>query len=148
MRNEITRGKVLLYNCNIERYRAEDGQAKYEANRENCGRKFLTLKREKFFRYVAENFRENYWSLDACAGRALKLGIFKCEEIFCTKTLHNYVSLGLLKPIKNINLPLKVRRKNFSSKVRSHKKKLGRGIWERDKKVNDSEESSGLCSVI
>lgn len=45
VRNEYSRGKVLLYNGKIVRYRAEDGQAKYEANRENCGRKFLTLAR-------------------------------------------------------------------------------------------------------
>ena len=45
VRNEYARGKVLLYNGKIERYRAEDGQAKYEANRENCGRKLLTLTR-------------------------------------------------------------------------------------------------------
>ena len=94
VRNEISRGKVLLYNGKIERYRAEDGQAKYKFNRENCGRKFLTLTREKFLRYVVKNFHKNHWSLDACVGRALKLGIFKREETVCTKTLYKYVELG------------------------------------------------------
>ena len=144
VRNEYSRGRVLLYNGKIERYRAEDGQAKYESNRENCGRKFLTLAREKFLRYVVENFKKNHWSVDACVGRSLKLGIFKREEIVCTKTLYNYISLGLLNPIKNIDLPLKVRRKNSSPKVRPHKKKLGRSIEERDKKINDREEFGHL----
>ena len=149
VRNEYSRGRVLLYNGKIERYRAEDGQAKYESNRENCGRKFLTLAREKFLRYVVENFKKNHWSVDACVGRSLKLGIFKREEIVCTKTLYNYISLGLLNPIKNIDLPLKVRRKNSSSKVRPHKKKLGRSIEERDKKINDREEFGHLeCDLI
>ena len=90
VRNEYSRGKVLLYNGKIERYRAEEGQDKYEANRENCGRKFLTLTRQKFLRYVAENFRKNHWSIDACVGRALNLGFFKRDEIVCTKTLYNF----------------------------------------------------------
>ena len=71
-----------------------------------------------------KNFRKNHWSFDACVGRALKLGIFKREEMVCTKTLYNYVELGLLDPIKNINLPLKMRRTNSASKARAHKKKL------------------------
>ena len=148
VRNEYSRGKVLLYNGKIERYRAEDGQAKYEANRENCGRKFLTLTREKFLRYVLENFRKKHWSLDACVGRALKLGIFKRDEIVCTKTLYNYVSLGLLN-IKNIELPLKVKRKNSSTKERVHKKKLGRSIEERAESVTYREEFGHLeCDLI
>ena len=53
VRNEYSRGKVLLYNGKIERYRAEDGQAKYEANRENCGRKHW---REK-------NFSATLWKI-------------------------------------------------------------------------------------
>ena len=149
VRNEYSRGKVLLYNGKIIRYRAEDGQAKYESNRENCGRKFLTLAREKFLRYVVENFKKKHWSLDVCVGRALKLGIFKREEIVCTKTLYNYVSLGLLMPIKNIDLPLKMRRKNLKSKARVRKKKLGRSIEERDEKINDREEFGHLeCDLI
>ena len=35
--NELKRRKVLLYNGKVERYRAKDGQAKYDANRENFG---------------------------------------------------------------------------------------------------------------
>ena len=149
IRNEISRGKVLLYNGKIERYRAEDGQAKYNFNRENCGRKFLTLTREKFLRYVVKNFHKNHWSLDACVGRALKSGIFKQEETVCTKTLYNYVELGLLNPIKNIDLPLKTRRKNSASKARAHKKKLGRSIEERAENVETREEFGHLeCDLI
>jgi len=133
----------------IERYRAEDGQAKYKFNRENCGRKLLTLTREKFLCYVAENFRKNHWSLDACVGRALKLGIFKREEVVCTKTLYNYVELGLLNPIKNIDLPLKMRRKISTSRTRAHKKKLGRSIDERSEAVETREEFGHLeCDLI
>lgn len=149
VRNEISRGKVLLYNGKIVRYRAADGQAKYESNCENCGRKILALTRGKFLRYVEENFKKKHWSLAACVGRAVKLGIFKREEIVCTKTLYNYVSLGLLKSIKNIDLPLKVRRKNSVAKVRVHKKKLGRSIEERNEKINDREEFGHLeCDLI
>ena len=48
----------------------------------------------------------------------------------CTKTLYNYVDLGLL-PIKNIDLPEKLRRNTKAKKARENKKILGRSIEER-----------------
>ena len=44
----------------------------------------------------------------------------------CTKTLYNYVTLGLLGKIKSIDLPLRVKRKNARKRVRERKKKFGR----------------------
>lgn len=53
----------------------------------------------------------------------------------CTKTLYNYVDLGLL-PIKNIDLPEKLRRNTKTKKVRENKKNLGRSIDERPESVD------------
>ncbi len=110
---------------------------------------------ENFSHWREKNFFATLWKISrkvvghSMLASVLKLGIFKREEIVCTKTLYNYVSLGLLNPIKNIDLPLKVRRKNFSSKVRAHKKKLGRSIEERDKKINDRADFGHLeCDLI
>ena len=58
----------------------------------------------------------------------------------CTKTLYNYVTLGLLGEIKSIDLPLRVKRKNSKKRVREHKKKLGRSIEERDPAVNERQD--------
>ena len=50
---------------------------------------------------------------------------FRREEMVCTKTLYNYVDLGLL-PIKNIDLPEKLRRNTKAKKaVRTRKISVG-----------------------
>jgi len=59
--------------------------------------------------YVEKMVREEGWSLDACWGHALKSGLFQWEEMVCTKTLYNYVDLGVIS-LKNIDLPEKVSR--------------------------------------
>ena len=117
VRNEVKRGKVLCYNGKVERYRAADGQSTYEAHRENCGRKCDAIAKGAFLDYVQKKLQEHHWSLDACFGRALVTGEFQRDEMVCTKTLYNYVTLGLLGKIKSIDLPLRVKRKNakFSS---------------------------------
>ena len=140
VRNEIRRGKVLLYNGRIERYRAVDGQSAYEANRENCGRKIAALQKGEFLDHVERMLKENHWSLDACVGRAIAEGTFQRKEMVCTKTLYNYVTLGLLGKVKSIDLPLRVRRKSGRKRTRTYKKKLGRSIEERDSAVNERQE--------
>ena len=70
----------------------------------------------------------------AIFGYALHNELFKREEMFCTKTLYNYVSLGLL-PIKNIDLPEKLKRNTAKSQAAENKKKLGRSIEERPESV-------------
>ncbi len=140
IRNEIKRGTVLLYNGKIERYRAMDGQSVYEVHRENCGRKYAAISKGIFLEYVRENFKKKDWSLDACVGRAIANNLFRHDEMVCTKTLYNYVTLGLLGEIKSIDLPLRVKRKNSKKRVREHKKKLGRSIDERDPAVNERQD--------
>ena len=48
--------------------------------------------------------------MDACAGKAVREGIFRREDTVCTKTLYNYIDLGLIN-VKNIDLPFRVSRK-------------------------------------
>ena len=90
----------------------------------------------RFLQYVVEHFKsEDKWSLDASYGKALESGRFRREEMVCTKTLYNYVDLGLL-PIKNIDLPEKLRRNTKTKKARENKKNLGRSIEERPEIVS------------
>ena len=121
IKNEIKRGTVSLYNGKVKRYIADEGKRVYLEHRENCRRQYRCLDTAQFLRYVVENFKsKGKWSLDASYGKALESGKFRRDEIVCTKTLYNYVDLGLL-PIKNIDLPEKLRRNTKAKRVRENK---------------------------
>ena len=62
----------------------------------------------KFLEFVHTKFTKDKWSLDAICGYAKRHKLFS-GEMLCTRTLYNYVDLGILK-IKSIDLPLKLRR--------------------------------------
>ncbi|MDK0977888.1 IS30 family transposase, partial [Clostridium perfringens] len=64
---------------------------------------------------------------------------FSPSQIISTKTLYNYVDLGLL-PIKNIDLPAKLHRNKKSTRVRHNKKKLGTSISDRPNSIENREE--------
>lgn len=139
VKNEIKRGTVLLYNSKVERYKADAGYAKYLEHREESRRKYKCLEASTFIQYVIKHFKEDDWSLDACAGRAIADGTFKRSETLCTKTLYNYVDSGLL-PITNMDLPEKLRRNTKRHKVRENKKVLGKSIEERPEDIDLREE--------
>lgn len=139
VRNEMKRGTVWLYHGKVARYKAKAGQAAYSAHRENCRRQYQSLEKAQFVHYVTQRFQEDGWSLDACFGRAVQSGLFSREEVVCTKTLYNYVDLGLM-PIKNIDLPQKLRRKPAKHYDRAYKKEFGRKIEERASIIENREE--------
>lgn len=127
IKNEIQRGTVLLYDGKVSRYKAKAGEKKYKENRCSSTRKYRCLETAPFLQYVEKMVREEGWSLDACWGHALESGLFQREEMVCTKTLYNYVDLGVIS-LKNIDLPEKVSRNTKKRKVRENKKKLGDSI--------------------
>lgn len=139
IKKEIERGMTPLYNGKVHRYKAVTGQAVYEHNRSNCGKKLSLLECIRFITYVEEMFETRHWSLDACVGAALESGEFSRKEIVCTKTLYNYVDAGLMK-IKNIDLPEKVSRKQKNKRIRENKRKFGDSIEERPKSIDTREE--------
>jgi IS30 family transposase len=141
IRNELERGTVpqIKGNKNVPIYYPDTGQAVYEKNRLNCGPKYKYLACQKFIKHVENVFREMEHSIDAICGVARLLGQFEKDEMVCTKTLYNYIDLGLL-GIINIDLPLKVKRSTKRKRVRKHKKVLGRSISERPKEINDRSE--------
>ena len=130
VKNEIARGTVALYHGTVLRYKADAGQQRYNENRRSSTRTYRCLETTAFLKYVVKHFQEENWSLDACFGRALLSGKFSRQEMVCSKTLYNYVDLGLL-PIKNIDLPEKLRRNTKSKRVRENRKSLGKSIEER-----------------
>lgn len=136
--NEIKRGTVLLYKGCVKRYKASAGDATYKHNRSNACRHYDALEKASFLQYVEKHFFEDYWSLDACVGRAITEGIFSKGETVCTRTLYHYVDLGILK-IKNHHLPEKLRRKTKKQRVLQNKKRLGRSIEERAPEIEARE---------
>lgn len=140
IKNEIKRGTVSLYNGKQKRYKADEGERVYKENRSKCRRINRCLQAARFLMFVVSKFQSSEkWSLDAAFGAALKSGEFRRDEMVCTKTLYNYVDLGLL-PIRNIDLPEKLRRKTKAEKVRENKRTLGRSIDERPEIVESRTE--------
>lgn len=139
VRNEIKRGTVALYNGKVFRYKASAGQDVYRQNRVPCCRHYRFLDISEFIAYVRQHFFEDQWSLDVCVGRALEEGIFSRDQIVCTKTLYNYIDLGIL-GIKSIDLPEKLKRPLKKKTNRRNKKILGRSIEERPSEVDDRSE--------
>ena len=130
----FTLQQFVYTNIKVKRYKADQGKSVYLENREHSTRRYRVFETAAFLEYVVKQFKNEHWSLDAIFGYALHNELFKREEMVCTKTLYNYVSLGLL-PIKNIDLPEKLKRNTAKSQAAENKKKLGRSIEERPESV-------------
>lgn len=88
-----------------------------------------------FLEFVHTKFTKDEWPLDAICGYAKRHKLFSGEMLY-TRTLYNYVDLGLLK-IKSIDLPLKLRRKTSIKRTIKSKRKLGKSIEERPLEIEE-----------
>lgn len=111
----------------------------YTKNRLNSCRPFKMLDCSEFINYTVDKIKNDSWSPDACVGEAIANGRFERYQMVCTKTLYNYIDLGLL-DVKNTDLPIKLRRNTKSTRVKKHKKKLGSSISERPIDINNRTE--------
>lgn len=93
----------------------------------------------KFVSWTIEKVLKDSWSLDACHGYAVENSLFPISEMVCVKTLYNYVDSMLLK-LRNIDLPLKVRRRKAHHNVKKNLKHLGRSIDERPCNIDERAE--------
>jgi IS30 family transposase len=109
--NEISRGTTtqIKQGRYIEIYLADTGEAVYTKNRLNSCRPFKRLECSEFINYTVNKIKNDSWSSDACVGEALANGRFQRSKMVCTKTLYNYIDLGLL-AVENTDLPIKLRR--------------------------------------
>ena len=130
---------MYLYNGKVKRYKPDIAEQKYKDKRANSKRNYRCLECVEFLNYVVEMFNKKGWSLNASVGYAKENNLFSPDEMVCTKTLYNYVDLGLL-PIKNIDLPEKLKRNTKSSNIRKNRKILGKSIEERPETVDLREE--------
>lgn len=139
--NEINRGTTtqIRQGKHIKIYLADTGEAVYTKNRINSCRPFKILDCSEFINYTVDKIKNDSWSPDACVGEAIANGRFERYQMVCTKTLYNYIDLGLL-DVKNTDLPIKLRRNTKSTRVKKHKKKLGSSISERPIDINSRTE--------
>ena len=113
---EIKRGTVAQKRSDwtyYEQYFAQSGQMRYERNRENSGKPSKFNAAQDFIRYVENAILKDKHSPDAICGRAKRMNLF--DVSVCTKTIYNYIAMGLLK-VKNIDLRQKVRRRKRKEK--------------------------------
>lgn len=80
---------------------------------------------------------QNKFSPDSVFGRGKLQSMF--SVILCTKTIYNYIDLALI-PIKNIDLPLRVRRRSKKHHCRKNKCIFGDRIEQRPQVINDRQE--------
>ena len=138
IRNELERGTVpqIRNGKKFMVYLLDAGKAIYEKNRLYSRKPFKFASCTDFINHVDEKLKTDKHSVDAICGRARLKDTFEPEKMVCTKTLYNYIDLGLMK-CKNIDLPLKVRRSTKPKRVRKNKKTLGKSISERPESIND-----------
>jgi IS30 family transposase len=135
--NELSRGTVEQIDTNLKKYQQyfwDVGQRVYEENRKNSCRPMKIMKAYDFVRYAEKQILENKMSPDALCGEAKLNGKF--QEIVSTKTLYNYIDKRILK-VRNIDLPLKVKRKSRTDKCKQNKRIFGMSIEERADEINN-----------
>ena len=143
--NELNRGTVEQIDTNLNKYQQyfwDAGQRVYEENRKNSHPPMKIIEAYDFVRYAEKQILENKMSPDAICGEAKQSGRFK--EIVSTKTLYNYIDKRILK-VRNIDLPLKVKRKSRTDKNKQHKRLFGMSIEERSDEANN--RTAGVCSI-
>ena len=122
-----TRGRVPGYS-------PQRGEAVYRDNRKNCHRPLKIHSCSVFVEWVARQFRTEKWSFDACYGYAKTNGLFRPDEMVCTKTLYSMAWRGEL-PISILDCSEAVKRKPKQHQQPKRKKKYGKGIEDRPEKI-------------
>ena len=118
-----------------DRYFVETGQIVYERHRKNAVKSSKFNVARDFIRYVEDRILKNKHSPDVICGYARRTHLFDVQV--CTKTIYNYIAMGLLK-VKNIDLRQKVRRrKHKEKKSYDYTRTLGESIDQRDPLVDE-----------
>lgn len=137
---EISRNEVVQRNTDLTQrleYYGDTAQIKYEKRRKNSGAKIKLAKCFHAIKYIEEKILNEKWSPDAAVGR-YKLEN-KDKDCVSTKTIYNYIDLGLIK-VKSIDLLLKVKLKRKKQVVRKNKRILGQSIEKRTSSINNREQ--------
>ena len=138
--NELRRGTVEQIDTELRTYRKyfwDVGQRVYEKNRENSRPPLKLIEAYEFVSYADKQIKEEKLSPDSICGKANLSGRF--EKTVCTKTLYNYIDKRLLNT-RNIDLLLKVKRKQKAKQDTNSKRTLGTSIDERPEEIDNRTE--------
>ncbi|XEQ94318.1 IS30 family transposase ISTki1 [Sporomusa carbonis] len=139
---EIRRGTVKQLRSDLTEFKAyypETGQAIYKRNRSACVKPFKVAEAANFLEFAENKMIEEKWSPDAIVGYCRHHQEWQQQIILSTKTLYNYIDQGLLR-VRNIDLPLKVRRRPNKRTAKQCKRVRGTSIDERPEEINIREE--------
>ena len=134
---ELARGTVEQKDSQLRikhKYCWDAGQRVYEQNRKNSRPPVKLIKAYDFICYAEKQILEKKMSPDAICGEAKLTGRF--NETVCTKTLYNYIDQRLLR-VRNLDLPLKVKRKSHTIRSNRNKRIFGTSIEERTEEINN-----------
>lgn len=146
--NEVNHGTVIqlkrqkqngkTYDNYYDIYSPEAGQARYENNRQHCGRPPKWTLADTFVDWADTQMLDHGWSPDAVVGTAKKMDAFSDAIIPSTTTLYEWIDHGIMRT-KNIDLPEKIERqpKSKYARNRDNKRVLGPSISERPECVAD-----------
>lgn len=138
--NELKRGTVEQIDTNLKPYKKyfyDAGQRVYEQHRQNSHPCLKLVQAHEFIQYAEKQILEEKLSPDAVCGKARAEGAF--AKTVCTKTLYNYIDMCLLK-VRNIDLPLRVKRKTKVQRVHQNRRIYGMSIEKRPEEINSREE--------
>lgn len=137
---KLQRGTVeqLTTNRTVKHvYFADTGQLTYEQRRKNSCNPFKYARIQPFLDFVTEQILTNHLSPDAARGLAVRQQLF--DEVVSTKTIYHYITLQLI-PVKNMDLPLRVRRRPAHTTGRVRRRTYGKSIDERGEGVAERKE--------
>lgn len=145
VKKQNQKGKIYQYTYTI--YDADVGQAKYEQNRLNSGRRPKWSDSNTFIEWADEKMLHEKWSPDAVVGLAKRHQLFDKAIIPCTTTLYHWIDSGVMQT-RNLDLLEKLKRNNKKRtvKARRNKRILGQSIENRPKEI-DSRESFGHWEI-
>ena len=146
--NEIHRGTItqlkrqkqngIVYDYYQSVYDADAGQAFYEKQRLNCGRRPKWADTDAFIDWADDKMLTDRWSPDTVIGFATYHNLFDSAILPCTTTLYQWIERGVMKTT-NMDLLEKLSRKpkRFPFVHRANKRILGKSIDERPEEINN-----------
>ena len=142
---EIIRGTIIRVLTNLseqEKYRANVGQADYEAQGRNKERTLKIGKDKALEAYIRIKLIKERFSPDAIIGQIKAKGL-EFEGIITTKTLYNYIEAGFFAGVSNDNLWQKRNKRKRGYKAVSRintKNRDCRSIEDRPKEIDNRVE--------
>lgn len=132
---EIKRNQMVYANGRVTPYDSTEAQRRADLNKSRRDYGLKCTHCQEFIQFVSEHFHNDNWSFDVCYARALSSG-FSRNEVVSVKTLYNYVNRDYsILHIRNLDLPIRVRRAPQKRKRLKKASRLGTSIEHRPSNV-------------